>query len=115
MAVFLDLLKAYLAADFTDNGQMLGLTAFKQLLNTRQDPGNILRTGDTAGMERSHGQLGTGFTDGLGGDDTDRLAHGNRLAVCQVGTVALLADAMLGAAVEDRTDLLMAPRHAPKQ
>ena len=60
---------------------------------------------NTAGMEGTHGQLGTRLTDGLCRDDTDRFAHGNRFAVCQVGAVALRADAILGLAVENGTDL----------
>ena len=41
-------------------------------------------------------KLGTGLTDRLCCNNTDSLAHGNRLAVCQVGAVALFAHAVFG-------------------
>ena len=74
-----------------------GFAAFKQLLNAGKTLCNILCAGDTAGVEGSHGQLRTGFADGLSRDDADRLADCDRLAVGKVGAVALLADAVLGA------------------
>ena len=58
-----------------------------------------------AGVECTHGQLRTGFTDGLSRDNTNGFTHGNRLAVGQVGTVALFAHTVFGAAVQDGTDL----------
>ena len=45
--------------------------------------------GDTAGVEGSHGQLGTRLTDGLRRDDAHGLADGNRLAV--IGKVSAVA------------------------
>ena len=54
-----------------------------------------MQTGDTAGMEGTHGQLSTGLTDGLCGDNTDRLAQTDRLAVGHIGNVAACADAGL--------------------
>ena len=47
---------------------------------------------DTAGMEGTHGQLSTRLADGLCGDNADRLAQTDRLAVCHIGTVAACAD-----------------------
>ena len=75
----------------------LGFLASKQLFNTGKTLGDVLGAGNTAGVEGTHGQLGTGLADRLGGDDTDGLADGNRLAVGKVGAVALFADAVLGA------------------
>ena len=76
---------------------LLGLAGLEQLLNTRKTLGNILSRRDTAGVEGTHGQLGTRLTDRLRGDDADRLADVDRLAVGQVGAVALLTNAVLGA------------------
>ena len=76
---------------------MLRLAAFEQLLNAGKTLCNILCARDTAGVEGTHGQLRTRLADGLGGDDADRLADRDRLAVGQVGAVAFRADAVLGA------------------
>ena len=84
-----------------DNGSVLGLAGLEQLLNTGKTLGNIRCGCNTAGVEGTHGQLGTRLTDGLGGDDAYRLTDGYRLTVCQVGAVALGADAVLGLAVQD--------------
>ena len=66
MAVLFDFLKPDLAADLTDDGQVLRLSALEQLLDTGQTLGDILRAGDAAGVEGSHGQLSAGLADGLG-------------------------------------------------
>ena len=44
--------------------------------------GNILSRCNTAGMEGTHGQLGTGLADGLCCDDTDGLAQLDGLTRC---------------------------------
>ena len=56
-------------------------------------------------MEGTHGELGTGLADGLGRDDADGFAHFNHFAGAQVATVAEFADAALGLAGENGTDL----------
>ena len=61
-------------------------------------------TGDTTGVERTEGELRTGFTDGLGGNDADGFALLYHLGGGEVAAVALLADAVLGFAGEDGTD-----------
>ena len=48
----------------------LGRAGFEQLFNSGKTLGNIGCGCNTAGVEGSHGQLGTGLTDGLGCDDT---------------------------------------------
>ena len=53
----------------------LRAAALKQLLNSGKTLRDILGRCDTAGMEGTHGQLGTGLADGLGSDDTDSLAQ----------------------------------------
>ena len=68
--------------------------------------GLFRRTGRRAAdVERTHGELRAGFADGLGGDDTHRLAAFDQPAGRQVAAVAELADAALGFAGQHRTDL----------
>ncbi len=52
---------------------LLGTAALEQLFNTGKTLGNIFCRCDTAGMEGTHGQLGTGLADGLLPAITDRL------------------------------------------
>ena len=58
-------------------------------------------TGDTTGVEGTEGELRTGFTDGLGGDDADGFTLLHHLGGGEVAAVALHADAVLGFAGED--------------
>ena len=58
-----------------------------------------------ANVERSHRQLGTGFADGLRGDNADRLADIDRRTAGQVAAVARGADTVFGFAGQNRTDL----------
>ena len=91
--------------DLAHDGHALGTAALEQLLNTGQTLCNILGRCDTAGMEGTHGQLSTGLTDGLCGDNTDRLAQTDRLTVCHIGTVAACADTGLCTAGQQAADL----------
>ena len=95
------------AVDLTDDGEMLGLAAFEQFFHAGQTLRDVFRRGNAAGVEGTHRQLGTGFADGLGGDDAHRLADGDRFDRGQVGTVAFGAHAVLGAAGQYRADLDM--------
>ena len=58
-----------------------------------------------ADVEGAHGELGARLADRLGGDDADRLADVDRRAAGKIAAVAGGADAVLGLAGEDRTDL----------
>jgi len=91
--------------DLAHDGHALGTAALEQLLNTGKTLGNIFSRCDTAGMEGTHGQLGTGLTDGLCSDDTDGLAQTDGLAVCHIGTVATCADTGLCTAGQQAADL----------
>ena len=99
------LIKADKTAVVGDNGNALGLTRLKQLLYAGQTLRNIAGGGDTAGVEGSHGQLGTGFTDGLCRDDAHGFTDGDRGIVGKVGAVAAAACAVLGTAVDNAADL----------
>src|SRR5690606_1228829 len=75
----------------------------EDLLDPWQTLGDVL-TGDTAGVERPHGQLGARLADRLGSDDPDRLANVHQLAGGQRPAVAGGADAELGLAGQHAAD-----------
>src|SRR5690606_31906173 len=58
----------------------------------------------TADVERPHRQLGARLTDGLRGDDADRLTDGDLAPTGQVAAVALHADAPTRGAGQHRPD-----------
>src|SRR5213078_120505 len=90
------------ASHLRDGRLALGYPGLEDLLHTRQTLGDVL-TRDATGMEGTHGQLGTGLTDRLGGDDADRLADVHGLAGRQRTAVAGRADAQLRLAGQDAT------------
>jgi hypothetical protein len=92
------------AGDLAEYGHLLGLAGLEQLLDTGKALGDVV-AGDAAGVEGTHGQLGAGLADGLGGDDADGLAGVHGLAGGQVDAVALGAHAALGLAGEHAADL----------
>ena len=57
------------AGDIGDDRVAFRLARLKQFFDTGQTLGNIFCRCDTARMERTHGQLGARFADGLCGDD----------------------------------------------
>ena len=91
------------AADLCQSSHPLGLTGLKQFLDTGKTLGDVA-AGQTAGVEGTHGQLGAGFADGLGGNDADRLARTHRLLGGQVHAVALGAHAAVGLAGQHGAD-----------
>ena len=70
-----------------------GRRALEQFLNAGKTLRDVFGRCDTTGMEGTHGQLGTGLADGLGGDDADSLTDLNAFTVGHIGTVAVGADA----------------------
>ena len=96
------LLDPHPAGHLRDRRLALGHSRLEDLLNPGQTLGNVL-TRDTAGVERTHGQLGTGLTDGLRRDDADRLANVHELAGGQRPAIAGRTDA----------ELRLARQHAP--
>ena len=56
-------------------------------------------------MERTHGQLSTRFTNGLGGDNTDSFTGVNELAAAEIAAVALGAKTVACFAGKRSTDL----------
>ena len=91
--------------DLAHDGHALGTAALEQLFNTGKTLRDIFSRCDTAGMEGTHGQLSTRLADGLCGDNADRLAQTDRLAVCHIGTVAACADTGLCTAGQQAADL----------
>src|SRR6478609_6974527 len=87
-----------------DRGDTLGGARLEQLDDTRQTLGDVV-TGHTTGVEGTHRQLGAGLTDGLRGDDADRLTDVDELAGGERTAVAERAGADLGVAGEHRADL----------
>ena len=79
------------AGCFSNRCDTLRSTGFEELLDTGQTLGDVVATAGrncTTGVERTHGQLGTGFTDGLRGDDAHGLADVHGLAGGQRTAVA---------------------------
>ena len=74
------LFEADLTADLGEGRHLLGTARLKQFLDSRKTLGDIAAR-NAAGVEGSHRQLRTGLADGLGRDDTDRLAGADGLAV----------------------------------
>ena len=99
------LIKGHQTAVMGDDGNTLGLARLKQLLDAGQTLRNVAGGGDTAGVEGSHGQLGTRLTDGLRRDDAHGFTDGDRTVVGKVRAVAAAASAVLGTAVDDAADL----------
>src|SRR5215218_2886156 len=97
----LDVLDPDPAGELGDGGHALGGAGLEQLLHPRQAVGDVL-TGDAAGVEGPHGQLGAGLADRLGGDDADRLADVDQPVVGQAAAVAQLAHPDLGVAGQHR-------------
>ena len=60
--------------------------------------------GNTTSVERTHGELGTRLTNGLGGNDANSLAQINQLVVGQGPAVALAANRTGGLASQRRAD-----------
>ena len=100
----LGLLDPHAAVRLGDRGDTLGGTSLEELDDTGQTLGDVV-TGHTTGVEGTHRQLGAGLTDGLGGDDADRLTDVDQLAGGQRTAVAHGAGADRGLAGQDRADL----------
>src|SRR5205085_11596792 len=91
-----------------DLRETLRLAGLEELHDTREAVRDV-RAGDAAGVERTHGQLGAGLADRLGGDDADRVADHRRLAGRHRAAVALLAHADGRLALQRRPDLDLDP------
>ena len=74
----------------------------EELDHTRQAVRDVL-TGDTAGVERTHGQLCSRLTDRLCSDNADSFADIYRGTASQIAAIAFRADADLGIAGQNRT------------
>ena len=94
---------------FCDNCKSLWLSCLKKLFDTRKTLCNII-TGNTTGMERTHGQLCTRFTDRLSCNDSDSLTNLYRLTGCHVGTITFCTYTIMRSAGQNSTDLNLLKR-----
>src|SRR6185503_6820507 len=78
-----------------EDGLALGGAGLEELDDARKAVGDVL-TGDAARVESTHGELGAGLTDGLGGDDAHRLAELDGATSGERAPVARGADAVDG-------------------
>ena len=102
-------------AEQAGHGREVGLAAEDLLVDVADDVehagdrGEALRdvvsARDAAGVNRAHRELGARLADGLGGDDAHGRADVDRTTRGEVPAVALLADAVLGLAGEQRAEL----------
>src|SRR5215217_4762244 len=90
------------AVDLRQRGLGLGVTGLKELDDPRQAGRDVL-AGDTAGVERTHGELGARLADGLGRDDAYGLAHVHGPVGRERPAVAGLAHALRALALGGRT------------
>ena len=105
--LFLDF---YGTSHFCQDTRMFRFPGFEQFFDTGKTLGDIVRTSNTAGVEGSHGQLGTRFADGLGSDGADGFAHFHLLGSSQVPAIAGTADPEMGFAGQYGTDLDFLPQ-----
>ncbi|XOQ26852.1 MAG: hypothetical protein ACFWTM_11300 [Mitsuokella multacida] len=92
-----------IAFDLSDDGMMLRFACFEQFFDTRKTLGDIV-TSNTAGVERTHGELRARLADGLGGNRTDSLADLDLSLVGKITAIALDADTELRFAGQDAAD-----------
>src|SRR5690606_641547 len=78
-------------------------------LDTVSQRGSARRSTD---VERTHGELSTGFTDGLRSDNTDGLTHVDAVATGQIAAVTLGADAVANFTGNRRTHTDFVNTHA---
>ena len=83
------------AVDIRQNRGALGYSSLKQLFNPGQTAGDV-QTGNTAGVEGTHGELSARFTDALGCDDADCLPFLDSQSRGWKPSVAHLAEAAVG-------------------
>ena len=82
------------------------MTYFEKFLNSGKTLSDVTAAArNTAGVERSHRQLRTGFAYRLCRDDSDGFADVYGLGGCKVFTVASCADTVFAAAAENGTNL----------
>ena len=90
-------------ANLCDDGKTLRFTCFKKLLDTRKTLCDVI-TGYSTGMERTHGQLCTRFTDGLCGNNTNCFADLYSLTGRQVGAITFCTCTIVGFTGKHRSD-----------
>ena len=92
------------ARNFAKGRAALGFARFEKFFYAGKTLGDVARSCYTAGMEGTHGKLGTGLAYGLSRDDAYRLAHLYGGVGSHVLAVALCAYAVTRVAAEYRAD-----------
>ena len=111
LSLLLGILNHRGSAKLSDDRQSFRLSRLKKFFYTGKTLGDIV-TGNASRMEGTHGQLGSGFTNGLCGNDSNRFTHLHRFTRCHVGSVALRADSIMRTAAQNRTNLHLLDRLA---
>ena len=83
------------ARDLRENRGCFGVARFKQFLNAGQTGRDVAVARDATGVEVTHRELGSRFSDRLCGDDTDGFADDGWSVVCKHASVASCADTSL--------------------
>ncbi len=104
LAALFHLADGNLPRDLGQNGQMLGFSRLEELLHAGKSLGDVV-SGDAAGVEGTHGELGAGSPMDWAAMMPTASPAETRLPVGQVGPVALGADAVFGAALQHASDL----------
>ena len=104
LASLLGVLDANTTGCLGDRCNTLRRAGLEEFLHTRQTVRDVL-TCDTAGVERTHRELGTRLTDRLGSDDADGLTDFNRTVRRERAAVAEATGALLGVTREHRAHL----------
>src|SRR5699024_12037075 len=90
--LFLIFFDGYTAGNFRDRGDTFWCASFEEFLSTWQTLGNIIGRCDTTGVERTHRQLSTWLTNGLGCDNSNDFSDIDDLT-CSIRTTVALGTA----------------------
>ena len=104
LSLLLVVTELYLSAKLCNDRKSLWLSGLEKLLNSWKTLCDIA-TGNTTGMECTHGQLCTRFTDWLSCDNTNSFTNLDRLTCCHVRTITFRADTDVWFTRKNRTNL----------
>ncbi len=87
---------------FSHQRLTLRSTRFENFLDARESLRDI-GSGDTSGMEGTHSELRTRFTDGLSSHHTDGRSEGDDMTTSEIDTITALADAATSLTGDNRS------------